>query len=52
MFYAQQPQNMAADLNNRVDMNNQLGDEMEQNRMENGVQNKWFEYKQKGRPSV
>jgi hypothetical protein len=52
MLYSEQPQNMTADLNNRVDMNNQLGDEMEQNRMENGVQNKWFEYKQKGRPSV
>lgn len=52
MMYSEQPQNMAADLNNRVDMNNQLGDEMEQNRLENGVQNKWFEFKQKGRPSV
>jgi len=52
MFYSEQPQDMASDLNNRVDMNNQLGDEIEQNRLQNGVQNKWFEYKQKERPTV
>jgi hypothetical protein len=52
MFYDQQPYDMAASLNNRVDMNNELGDEMIQDRAENGIQNKWFEYKQKERPTV
>lgn len=52
MFYAQQPYDMGASLNNRINMNNELGDEMIQNRLENGVQNKWFEYKQKERPTV
>jgi len=52
MFYAQQPYDMAASLNNRVNINSELGDQMIQNRLENGVQNKWFEYKQKERPTV
>jgi hypothetical protein len=47
-----QPHSMGDELNNRIDMNNQLVDDMQQNAQENGVQNKWFQYKQKERPSV
>jgi len=52
LLYNEQPYDMVSALNNRVDMNNQLGDEINQDRLENGVQNKWFEYKQKERPTV
>jgi hypothetical protein len=52
MFYMDQPHSMGDELNNRIDMNNQLVDDMQQNAQENGVQNKWFQYKQKERPSV
>lgn len=48
MFFAEQSQNMVSDINNRVDTNNQIVDKIQQERVENGNQNKWFEYKQKG----
>ena len=52
LFYMNQSQDMAAQLNNRVNMNNQIGDGIEQERLQNGIHNKWFQYKQKERPSV
>lgn len=52
LFYMNEPQDMTSGLNNRVDMNNQIGNEIEQERLQNGIHNKWFQYKQKERPSV
>ena len=50
LFHEDQQTDMIGVINNRVDMNNEIGNQVEQNRVDNGIHNKWFEYKQKERP--